>query len=139
MNLELFCACDYASAEVSGKLTIIGAFDTIFTKSIPATHGLMCLAAKVRFNLDELGLKKVRVSFLSPENLMVMPPMETQVPVNAGQGDPTATAQIAITIVALRLPILGEYRFDLEVENTPLASIPLFVRKVDANPDQQQP
>ena len=65
---------------------------------------------------------------------MVMPPMETQVPVNAGQGDPTATAQIAITIVALRLPILGEYRFDLEVENTPLASIPLFVRKVDANP-----
>src|SRR5690349_7201951 len=112
MKLEVFCACDFASAEANGKLNILGAFDTIFTRDFPATHHLMCLAAKVRFNLNELGLKKLKLSFFSPENQMVMPPMENEVQVDSGSDEPGATAQIAITLLGLRLPIAGEYRFD---------------------------
>ena len=37
MKVELFALCDFAS-DYGGKLTVVGIFDSIFTKQMPAVH-----------------------------------------------------------------------------------------------------
>ena len=81
MKAEIFCLCDFAAADSGGKLTIVGVFDTIWAREVPATHGLCALALRIRFERIEEGLKKLKVSFIDSDGNPVMPAMEMQIPV----------------------------------------------------------
>jgi len=42
LKLNRFETCDYAMISQEGKLSIIGLFDSIFVRSLPAQHPSMC-------------------------------------------------------------------------------------------------
>ena len=48
MKIELLALADFA-ADYGGKLSVIGIFDTIFARQMPAVHPHCCLAVKLRF------------------------------------------------------------------------------------------
>jgi hypothetical protein len=58
MKLEILNVCDFATVDVSGKLTMVGVFDCIHAVSTPMAYGTFCLAVRMRFENIEEGQKK---------------------------------------------------------------------------------
>jgi len=59
MNIEIIALCD-AATDQQGKLNILGAFDTVFTKSLPTVH----TQCAVRCVSGSEGSSKVRIESL---------------------------------------------------------------------------
>lgn len=129
MKVELFCVCDFASADAGGKLNIIGVFDTIHAEETPFTQNLFSVAGRVRFEESEVGPKRFKLTILDSEGKPIVQPLEAAVDVNRAPGETTAIAQIALLLSHIRLPRFGQYRIEMEIENIPAASTVLNVRK----------
>ena len=138
MKVEIFSLCDFASADGSGKLNIIGVFDTIWAREVPATHGFCALAIRIRFDKIEEGLKKFKVSFIDSDGNPIMPAMEMQIQVQIPPQVQQANVQVVFLIPQLKLPNFGEYSIDLAVDSRQEASTPLDVRQLPIIPPHSQ-
>jgi hypothetical protein len=138
MKVEIFNLCDFASADASGKLNIIGVFDTIWAREKPITYGMFALVARIRFDKIEEGTKKIKISFVDADGNPVMPVIETQLPVRIPALSPTATAQVVSLVSQLKLQSFGEYSVDLAIDGRQEASLPFYVRDASQIPPQFQ-
>jgi len=138
MKVEILCLCDFATVDVSSKMTVVGAFDTVYGHQPPVVNGLCALAVRLRFDKVEEGVKKLRISFTDIDGRLIMPSMEPQVPVQVLPGSPTAIAQIVLILTLLPLPNFGEYSIDLAVDGRQEASIPLYARQAQPIPPHLQ-
>jgi hypothetical protein len=134
MKVEIFSLCDFASADVGGKLNVIGIFDGIWAKEAPTTYGLCTLAARIRFEKIEEGLKKIKISLVDDDGKPIMPAMEMQVLVQVPPNGSNAIAQVVSIIQQLKLPSFGEYSIDLAIDGRQEASTPLYVRQMPLIP-----
>lgn len=80
MNIQVAVVCD-AAADYSGKLNILGAFDTIFASSFPATHPQCAVALRLVFQRIEEGSHKLRMNFVDADGRFVMPSIDIPVDV----------------------------------------------------------
>ena len=135
MKVEIFTLCDAATADVGGKLNILGSFDRIHAASVPVTHPLCALAIKLRFEKLEEGQKRVRISFMDADGKPVMPTLDANTQVSFPPNEHSVTACLVLQLQQLKLPNYGEYSIDLGVDGRQEASIPLFVRP--AGPSSQ--
>jgi hypothetical protein len=138
MKVEIFSLCDFATSDSGGKLTIVGVFDVIWARQVPATHGLCALALRIRFDRIEEGLKKLKVSFIDSDGNPVMPAMEMQIQVQVPAYAQQANVQVVFLIPQLKLPNYGEYAIDLAVDSRQEASTPLYVRQMPIIPTHLQ-
>ena len=138
MKVEIFSLCDFASADAVGKLSIIGIFDTIYATQVPAAHGLCALAARMRFDKIEEGLKKIKISFVDSDGKLIMPAIETQINIQVPPNLPNSTAQIVSIMMQIRLPNFGEYSVDLAIDGRQEASTPLYLRQAPMIPPHVQ-
>lgn len=134
MKVEIFSLCDFAVADSAGKLTVVGVFDTIWTREVPAAHGLCAIALRIRFDRIEEGLKKLKVSFIDSDGNPVMPAVEMQIQIQVPPAFQQANAQVVFLIPQIRLPNFGEYSIDLAIDSRQEASTPLFVRQMPTIP-----
>ena len=139
MKVEIFNLCDFATADSSGKLTVVGVFDTIWAREVPANYGLCALAIRLRFDKIEEGLKKLKISFVDTDGNPVMPALEMQLQVQVPPVFQQSNVQAVFLIPQIRLPNFGEYAIDLAVEGRQEASTPLFVRQLIIPPHLQTP
>lgn len=130
MKVELFALCDFA-ADYGGKLSIVGMFDSIFTKQMPAVHPHCCLAVKLRFEKIEEGQKRVRLSISDDDGKSVLPAMEIPINVVMPPDARTNTIQVVANIGGMKLEAFGEYSIDLALDGRHEASIPLFARRMN--------
>jgi len=75
MEIEVFTLCDFAQ-DNGGKLTIVGTFDSIGTKKIPATHPSCSLATRLRFSEKETGDHTFKFRLIDAERKELIPPIE---------------------------------------------------------------
>jgi hypothetical protein len=127
MNVELFAACDFAQ-DNSGKLTVVGCFDTINTRALPAKHPFMSVAARLRFMIHELGKHRIRLVFKDPEGGMVVPPFEGEIDIS-NLGTDTSSFSFVLNNVGIEFKNAGKHEISLFVDDKPISSIPLYVRK----------
>ena len=139
MKVEIFTLCDAATADMGGKLNILGSFDRIHAASAPVTHPLCALAIKLRFEKLEEGQKRVRISFMDADGKATMPTLDANTQVAFPPNEHSVTACLVLQIQQLKLPNYGEYSIDLAIDGRQEASIPLFVRPVPGAPVQQAP
>ena len=72
MNIEVFSLCDAATHE-RGKLNILGAFDTIWSKQTPIQYPQCAIALRVRFSSIERGRHAVAVNFVDIDGKPLIP------------------------------------------------------------------
>lgn len=130
MKVELFALCDFA-ADYGGKLSVVGIFDSIFAKQMPAVHAHCCLAVKLRFEKIEEGQKRVRLSISDDDGKAVLPPMEIPINVAMPPDARTNTIQVVANIAGMKIESFGEYSIDLALDGRHEASIPLFARRMN--------
>ncbi|MCX5695040.1 MAG: hypothetical protein NTW18_00030 [Candidatus Omnitrophica bacterium] len=126
MNIEVYSLCDAATND-TGKLNMLGAFDTIRTKNIPVIHPQCAVALRIRFDSIERGEHKIAVNFVDLDGKNIIPPMNGPINVNFPDGQRSGSANLVLNIQGLKLEKYGEYSIDLAIDGRREGSLPLFI------------
>jgi len=124
MNIEAFLLCD-AATEQQGKLNVLGAFDTIWTRSIPAKHPACAIATRIRFERIEEGPHSVRIQVIDQDGRNIGPRLDGKVDVHPSPEADSAVTNLVLNIQGIEIPQYGTYRIDLAVDGKVEASLPL--------------
>jgi hypothetical protein len=130
MKVELFVLCD-AATDYSGKLNILGAFDTIWARTVPVVHPSCSVAARIRFSRIEEGSHTIRINIVDADGNAVIKPFETTGDINFKEAGVSSVAtNMVLNLHGLKFPVFGEYSIDLAVDGRQEASLPLHVNRV---------
>ena len=131
MKIELFALCDAATE--SGKLNILGIFDTINTKTPPPViHPQCAIVVRLRIFPADNGDHKISVQLTEKDGKTVVPPLE----VNSKfylPGD-TGAANFIFNIQGLKLEHLGEHSINLLIDEKQIAALPFYVKQIPVPP-----
>jgi hypothetical protein len=128
MRIEVFALCDAATGDL-GKLSMLGAFDTIWASKVPAIHPQCTIALRIRFERIERGEHKVLVHFVNSDGKNVISPAEGIIKINFADEQTSGAANLILNIQGLKLDRFGEYSIDLAIDGQQKASLPLFVKE----------
>jgi hypothetical protein len=127
MNIQIAVLCD-AATDYSGKLNILGTFDTIITNQLPAVHPQCSIALRLAFSKIEEGAHRVKMNFVDEDGKLVMPSIDIPVDVVVPTELNFLVRNFVINIQQLKFERPGQYSIDVAVDGRQETSIPLLVR-----------
>jgi hypothetical protein len=133
IKIELFTFCDFAQ-ENGGKLTIVGTFDSIISRTFPCVHPQLSVVIRLRFDLWEFGVHSFRIETRDLDGEMTMNKISGNVEVK-GVGNATAVSHLVFSISNLQFKAPGLVSFILYIDDKEIDSIPLHIRKSQVNAD----
>jgi hypothetical protein len=130
MNIQVAVLCD-AATDDNGKLNLLGAFDTIYARELPAVHPQCSVALRVTFFNGDEGKHTLRLNFVDADGRSIMPdfppiPVEVTLPDDVHFG----TRNFIINIQQLKFDEPGLYSVDISLDDQSQANIPLLVKHV---------
>ncbi len=126
MDIELFTLCD-AATESAGKLNILGSFDRILTRQLPAIHAHCAIALRVRFDRIEEGEHRVRITLVNADGQAVFPGLDGNIGVAMPPDGQTLCANLILNLNGLKFEKAGQYSIDLAVDGRHEKSLPLYI------------
>lgn len=130
MLIEIFSLCDAATSE-NGKLNILGAFDTIWSKEFPLVFSRCTLALRARFSAIEKGTHKVSVRFINADGKNVLPPAGGEIQINPPEPQQGVSSNVVLNIHSLKLDTPGEYSLELNIDGHNIMSLPIFAKQIE--------
>jgi hypothetical protein len=130
MNIQVAVLCD-AATDDSGKMNLLGAFDTIYAPQMPAVHPHCAVALRVTFQPGDEGTRTLTLNFINADGHLIMqgiPPLP--VPVALPDDSHFLTRNFIVNIQQLQFNEPGLYSVDVRMDNENVASIPLLVRQM---------
>jgi len=136
MDRLLFLAADYATVDASGKLNILGAFNTINARQFPTTHQLMHLVIKLRPALGEYGdTRQLRIVLVDEDGAELFQVAgDIELPKVKGGERPEFNAVIGLRDLVFPHP--GRYEFRLYIDKDQKDE--LSIQLVQAEQPQEQ-
>lgn len=131
MNIQVAVLCD-AATDDNGKLNLLGSFDTIYARELPAIHPQCAVALRVTFLAGDEGKRKLKLSFVDADGRAIMPGIDIPVEVSLPEDMHFGTRNFIINIQQLKFETPGLFSVDLTLDGQPQASIPLLVKHVPA-------
>ena len=126
MEIQVAALCDSA-VDYSGKLCLLGAFDTILAQSLPAVHPQCSIALRLVFRKEEEGTHSVRVNFVDEDGKSIIPPLETLLEVLLPEDFYFATNNLILNLQQLNFQKEGLYSIDVSIDGSNNISIPLQI------------
>ncbi len=136
MDVEAFILCDCATDQ-QGKLNILGAFDRLYARKMPAVHPACTVAVRLRFSKIEEGQHTIKINFIDADGIPAGPVLERTISVNVPENEDSTVRNIILNIHGLRLEKSGEYRFDFALDGRQEACLPLKVIEVPDHPSSE--
>jgi hypothetical protein len=127
MKIELFTFCDFAQ-ENTGKLTVVGTFDTILSRNFPCVHPGLSVVIRLRFDIWEFSHHAFRIETRDLEGETNIETITGNLNV-MGAGNATAVSHLVFTITNLHFEKPGVLNFILFLDDKEVGSIPLYIRK----------
>ncbi|MBI4641728.1 MAG: hypothetical protein HY731_13615 [Candidatus Tectomicrobia bacterium] len=127
MDVQIAALCD-AAIDYQGKLCILGTFDTIFTKELPATHSQCSVAFRLIFRKIEEGHHTIKIHFVDEDGKLLMPGVDTSMDVAIPENSFFVSWNFVLNIQQMRFEKAGQYSIDIAIDGRQEASIPLQVR-----------
>jgi hypothetical protein len=127
MNIQVAVLCD-AATDDTGKLNLLGAFDTIYTQQLPAVHPQCSIALRVTFGHEDEGKHKLKLNFVDADGRPIMPPIPLDVEVALPGDSHFGTRNFIMNIQQLKFENPGLYSMDVTLDDRPQTSIPLLVK-----------
>ena len=132
MEVEAFLLCDCATDQ-QGKLNILGAFDRLYARKIPAVHPACAVAVRLRFAKSEEGEHTIKINFIDADGNTAGPDLERNITIQMPENDTSSVRNIILNIQGLRFNKACEYRFDFAIDGEQQACLPLKVIEVSDN------
>jgi hypothetical protein len=137
MTIQIAVLCD-AAADYSGKLNLLGTFDTIFSQQFPAAHPHCAVALRLSFEKSEEGRHQMGISLVDDDGKSIFPKPLPSIPVDVVVGDSTFISRnFVLNFQGLTFERPGLYSVDISLDGRHEASIPLAVRQM--NPQKGPP
>ncbi|MEA3188960.1 MAG: hypothetical protein QOD99_2790 [Chthoniobacter sp.] len=133
MELQVAALCDSA-ADYGGKLSLLGAFDTIVATQMPSIHPQCSVALRIVFRKEEEGAHGVRLNFVDEDGRSIVPPLETHFDVEFAGDFFFTTRNLILNIQQLQFAAEGLYAVDISLDGRQAASIPLQVVLAPGSP-----
>jgi|SRR6478736_10042656 len=133
MNIQVAVLCDAATND-NEKLSLLGAFDTIYARELPAIHPQCAVALRITFSSADEGSHKLKLNFVDADGRSIMPPIEFPVEVSLPGDLHFGTRNFILTIQQLKFDAPGVYSMDVIYDGQVQTNIPLLVRHVPAPP-----
>src|SRR5262245_4237908 len=128
MNIQIAVLCD-AATDYGGKLNILGTFDTIITRQLPAFHPQCSVALRITFSKIEEGSHKLKMNFVDEDGKLVMPSIDIPVDVSIPPELNFLVRNFIINIQQLKFEHAGQYAIDVAIDGRQETSIPLLVKQ----------
>ncbi len=132
MQVQVAALCDSAS-DYSGKLCLLGAFDTLFARQFPVVHPHCALALRFCFFAEDEGEHKLSIRFLNADGHPVTKAIEPRINIQLSGDAGFITRNMVMNLQGLSFPKPGEYAVQIACDQRSLAEIPLRVMEVDQN------
>jgi hypothetical protein len=136
MDMQIAILCD-AATDNSGKLNILGTFDTIYTTQLPAIHPQCSIALRMSFGREEEGAHKVRLMFVDEDGKPVMPNIDMAVDVKVPDDTIFVSRNFIVNIHQLKFDRPGLYSVDIAMDGRQVGSISLLVKQMPGKEEQQ--
>src|ERR1043166_2294598 len=101
MNIQVAVLCD-AATDDNGKLNLLGSFDTIYARELPATHPQCAVAVRVTFLAGGEGKHELKLTFVDAAARAIMPPIPIPVEVVLPEDMHFGTRNFIINIQQLK-------------------------------------
>jgi hypothetical protein len=128
METEIFTLCDFAQ-DAGGKLTIVGTFDQIGSKTFPIVHPFCSLACRLRFSEKESGTHDFKLRLVDSKGKEVIPSIEGNLNVAIPANIQYAAINIVGNLNQLKFEKEGRYSFELYVDGDWVTGLPLNLIK----------
>ena len=126
MEIQVATLCDSA-VDYGGKLSLLGAFDTIVARELPAVHPQCSVALRILFRKEEEGQHTLGVNFVNEDGQSIIPPMEGRMNVGSMGDFFFSTHNLVLNLQQLRFENAGLYSVDVAIDGRQIASVPLQV------------
>lgn len=133
MNIQVAVLCD-AATDDNGKLNLLGAFDTIYARELPAIHPQCAVALRVTFASEDEGKRQMKLNFVDADGRAIMPPIEIPIEVTLPGDMHFGTRNYILNIQQLKFDQPGLYSLDILFDEKVQTSIPLLVRHITPTP-----
>jgi hypothetical protein len=133
MNIQVAVLCD-AATDDNGKLNLLGAFDTIYARELPAVHPQCAVALRVTFSSEDEGKRQLKLNFVDADGRAIMPPIEIPIEVLLPGDMHFGTRNYILNIQQLKFDQPGLYSLEVMFDEQVQTSIPLLVRHVTPPP-----
>ena len=133
MDIQIAVLCD-AATDYKGKLNLLGTFNSVYTRELPANYPQCSIVLRVVFKRVEEGSHKLRINFVDEDGKFVMPSIELPFEVNIPADDSFLYRNFILNIQRLKFEKFGQHAVDIAIDCRQEASIPLEVKQL---PGQQ--
>ena len=131
MQVLLATLCDSA-ADYQGKLSLLGAFDTLCARELPVVHPQCSLAIRICYDPQDAGRHQMKIRCVDPSDQECLPPFEPVVDVSFPSPFlPFVTRNLVLNLQRVKFDRAGLHRFLVEDNGRTLISIPLRVTLYD--------
>ena len=140
MKVTLAVLADAANRSDTGKLNLLGLFQTIYAASIPAIHPQMYLVLVFKASPGEKGSTQKIKLVLSDEDggiILASPDYSIVVPDDPDVRSPDLN--MIINVPNLVLPKFGDYSFEVLLNGSSLTDVPLRVQAIAPPPAEDEP
>jgi hypothetical protein len=128
MEIEIFTLADFAQ-DNAGRLTIVGTFDRISSKTFPATHPSCSLASRLRFAAKEAGEHSFTLKLIDSNGKDVIAPIEGNINVALPPQQPYAAMNLVVSLNQLKFEKTGRYSFELYMDGEWKTGLPLILNQ----------
>jgi hypothetical protein len=128
MQIEIFSLCEGATTNTK-NLNILEAFDTLWTDKVPFIFPQCTIAIRARFNQSEGEEHKVSVKFIDNDGNHVIPATNGVIRIDFSNKACSAVANLVFNVQRIKIPAIGEYAINLNIDGKNKATLPVFVRK----------
>jgi hypothetical protein len=125
LQLEILTFCD-AAAEYGGRLSILGAVDTLIATDLPIKYPQCAMVARLRAARIEEGEHNVRLMIIDADGNPLLN-VDGKIGIRFASGG-SAAVNLIINAQNLEFKEAGEYAVEVAVDGIQLGSSPLFVR-----------
>ena len=129
MDIQVAVLCD-AATDYKGKLNLLGTFNSVHTRELPANYPQCSIVLRVIFKLVEEGSHKLRINFVDEDGKFVMPSIELPFEVSVPENDSFAYRNFILNIQRLKFEKFGQHAVDIAIDGRQEASIPLEVKQI---------
>ncbi len=129
MNIQIACLCD-AATDYQGKLNLLGTFDSIFTRSLPAVHPSCAIVLRIIFTRVESAKHRIRIDFVDEDGKGVIQPLDLPFDIRMPPGATSLSRNFIINLQQIKFDRVGSYSVDVALDDRHEVSIPLTVRVV---------
>ena len=129
MDIQVAVLCD-AATDYKGKLNLLGTFNSVHTRELPANYPQCSIVLRVVFKVVEEGSHKLRINFVDEDGKFVMPSIELPFEVKVPENDSFAYRNFILNSQRLKFEKFGQHAVDIAIDGRQEASIPLEVKQI---------